>query len=80
MVVVSSLQAGKGRLKLTENGQLIADVPITFQQGKNRYDLPMELKTPGYLEYQATIEPEEGHFSFRSGPVGFVLLRAFGRR
>ena len=55
-VVVSSLQAGKGKLKLTENGQLIADVPIEFKQGKNRYDLPMELKTPGYLEYQATIE------------------------
>ena len=58
-VVVSSLQAGKGRLKLTENGQLIADVPIEYQPGKNRYDLPMELKTAGYLEYQATIEPAD---------------------
>jgi uncharacterized membrane protein len=59
-VVVSSLKPGKGRLKLTENGQLIADAPIEYKQGKNRYDLPMELKTPGYLEYQATIEPEKG--------------------
>lgn len=59
-VVVSSLQPGKGRLKLTENGEPIADVPIEFQAGKNRYELPMELKTPGYIEYQATIEPEKG--------------------
>lgn len=59
-VVVSSLKPGKGRLKLTENGQLIADSPIEYKEGKNRYDLPMELKTPGYLEYQATIEPEKG--------------------
>ncbi len=58
-VVVSSLQAGKGRLKLTENGQLIADLPIDYKPGKNRYDIPMELKTPGYLEYQATIEPAD---------------------
>lgn len=59
-VVISALTPGKGRLKLTENGQLIADSPIEYKQGKNRYDLPMELKTPGYLEYQATIEPEKG--------------------
>lgn len=58
-VVVSSLQPGKGKLKLTENGQLIAEVPIEFKQGKNRFDLPMELKTPGYLEYQASIEVEK---------------------
>ena len=80
-VVVSSLQAGKGRLKLTENGQLIADVPITYQQGKNRYDLPMELKTPGYLEYQATIEPEEGqdHLVQNNRADGYLYIEGKGK-
>lgn len=59
-VVISALTPGKAKLKLTENGQLIADLPIEYQQGKTRIPLPMELKTPGYLEYQATIEPEKG--------------------
>jgi len=80
-VVVSSLQAGKGRLKLTENGQLIADVPIEYQQGKNRYDLPMELKTPGYLEYQATIEPEEGqdHLVQNNRADGYLYIEGKGK-
>ena len=80
-VVVSSLQAGKGQLKLTENGQLIADVPIEYKAGKNRYDLPMELKTPGYLEYQATIEPEAGqdHLTQNNRADGYLYIEGKGK-
>ena len=80
-VVVSSLQAGKGQLKLTENGQLIADVPIEYKPGKNRYDLPMELKTPGYLEYQATIEPEAGqdHLTQNNRADGYLYIEGKGK-
>ncbi len=59
-VVVSSLKPGKAKLKLTENGEAIDEREIEIKAGKNRYDIPMELKTPGYIEYQATIEPEKG--------------------
>jgi uncharacterized membrane protein/Mg-chelatase subunit ChlD len=55
-VVVSSLKAGTGKLQLTENGQPVGDpLPIEFQAGKNRYDLPLYLRSPGYYEYKATI-------------------------
>lgn len=59
-VVVSSLQAGKGRLKLTENGQSTARCADYLPAGKESFRSADERRHRGYLEYQATIEVEDG--------------------
>jgi hypothetical protein len=59
-IVLSSLQAGAGRLVLHENGKKIFERAVEFQPGKNRYVVPIYLRSAGYYEYSATIEvPQE---------------------
>ena len=57
-VVISSLKAGQGTLLIEENGEVIenGEIPIAFQEGKNRYDIPLYLRTPGYYEYTAKLK------------------------
>ncbi|MFN0051965.1 MAG: VWA domain-containing protein [Planctomycetales bacterium] len=62
-VVLSSLSAGEGTLRLEENGQLLAELPVKFQAGKNRYAVPIYLRTAGYYEYTATIDLPRGRDS-----------------
>lgn len=59
-VVLSSLSAGSGLLRLEENGKVISEQAVTFQAGKNRYTFPIYLRTPGYYEYTAEIEVPRG--------------------
>lgn len=59
-ILLGSLAAGEGTLRLEENGQTIAEQPVKFQEGKNRYTVPIRLRTPGYYEYTATIEVPRG--------------------
>jgi uncharacterized membrane protein len=59
-IVLSSLNAGEGTLIIEENGQKIAEEPVKFQAGKNRYTFPIQLRTAGYYEYAARIEVPRG--------------------
>jgi uncharacterized membrane protein/Mg-chelatase subunit ChlD len=59
-VVLSSLEAGEGNLIIEENGKKIAEEPVKFQAGKNRYTFPIQLRDPGYYEYVARIELPRG--------------------
>src|SRR5262249_51626389 len=59
-IVLSSLQAGSGKLVLRENGKVIAENEVKFAAGKNRYVVPIKLREAGYYEYAATIEVPNG--------------------
>ena len=59
-VLLSSLQAGRGKLVLRENDKVIAEQQVQYASGKNRFALPLYLREPGYYEYVATIEPLPG--------------------
>jgi len=59
-IVLSSLEAGAGTLIIEENGKKIAEEPVKFQAGKNRYSFPIQLRDPGYYEYKARIELPRG--------------------
>ena len=59
-VVLSSLNAGEGTLVVEENGQKIAEEPVKFAAGKNRYSFPIQLRSAGYYEYTAHIETARG--------------------
>lgn len=55
-MVLSSLSDGKGKLVLRENGNVIAEQEVEYKAGKNRYSVPITLRSAGYYEYTATIE------------------------
>ena len=59
-VLLSSLQAGQGRLRLEENGRLIAEREVEFEPGKNRFAFPIYLRNAGYYEYSAEIVVPSG--------------------
>lgn len=56
IVILSSLKSGKGKLVLAENGQIIFNEQVEYQEGKNRFEIPIYLREPGYYEYVANIE------------------------
>ena len=55
-MVLSALGPGRGKLVLRENGNVIAEREVDYKQGKNRYSVPITLRSAGYYEYRATIE------------------------
>ncbi|HVJ69393.1 MAG TPA: VWA domain-containing protein, partial [Caulifigura sp.] len=81
-VVVSSLKAGKGKLQLTENGQPVGEpLPIEYQAGKNRFDLPLYLRSPGYYEYKATIivDEKEDQLATNNTAVSYIFVEGEGK-
>lgn len=55
-MLVKSLNDGKGKLVLRENGNVIAEQEVEYKAGTNRYTVPITLRSTGYYEYTATIE------------------------
>lgn len=80
-VLLNSLAAGKGTLRLQENGRVVFEQPVEYSPGKNRYALPLYLREPGYYEYVATIDPPKGEdgWSENNVAVGDIHLRGEGR-
>jgi uncharacterized membrane protein/Mg-chelatase subunit ChlD len=81
-VVVSSLHDGKGILHLKENGEEVGEpVPVEIKAGKNRFDIPLRLRTPGYYEYTATIEIPDGKDSIAQNneAVNFLHIQGEGK-
>jgi uncharacterized membrane protein/Mg-chelatase subunit ChlD len=80
-VLLNSLSAGSGTLRLQENGKIIFEKPVEYTAGKNRYALPLYLREPGYYEYVATIEPPKGEdgWSENNVAVGDLFLRGEGK-
>jgi uncharacterized membrane protein len=80
-VVLSSLQAGSGRLTLRENGRAIYEGSVDFDAGKNRYVMPIYLREPGYYEYVASIDLPAGMDGWQENnkAVGWLYLRGEGK-
>ncbi|MEO6788308.1 MAG: vWA domain-containing protein, partial [Chthoniobacteraceae bacterium] len=80
-VLLSSLQAGKGKLRFAENGKNIFEKEVEYQTGKNRFSLPLPQRGPGYYEYVATIETAKGDDSWSENNVamGDLYLKGEGK-
>ena len=80
-VLLSSLQAGKGKLRFAENGKNIFEKEVEYQAGKNRFSLPLPQRGPGYYEYVATIETAKGEDSWTENNVamGDLYLKGEGK-
>ena len=55
-MVLSALGDGKGKLVLRENNNVIAEQEVEYKAGKNRFSVPITLRSAGYYEYTASIE------------------------
>ncbi|MBN1808222.1 MAG: VWA domain-containing protein [Planctomycetes bacterium] len=78
--ILSSLTAGSGRLVLHENGREIFSDEVNFNAGKNRFVLPLYLRTPGYYEYVASVSVAEGMDGWRENntAVNHLYIAAKG--
>jgi len=85
-VVLSSLQAGSGIMRLMENGEKIYEGEVKFSSGKNRFVLPLYMRAPGYYEYVAVIDvppgpdgkPRDG-WQDNNRAVGHIYLAGEGK-
>ena len=80
-VILSSLRPGRGRLTLKENGEVTFEDTVDFEQGKNRYVLPLMLREPGYYEYVASIAtpPGRDHRAENNVAIGHLYLKGKGK-
>jgi len=80
-VLLNSLQPGDGKLVLRENDKVIAEQTVHYEQGKNRYTLPLYFREPGYYEYVATIEPPPGQDGWQENntAINFLYLKGEGK-
>lgn len=81
VIILSSLQAGDGKLVLEENGRVIFDQPVKFDPGKNRYVIPIYLREPGYYEYEATIQVprEKDGWRRNNRAISYLFLKGEGK-
>jgi Ca-activated chloride channel homolog len=80
-VLLSALQDGRGKLVLRENDKTIAEQPVAYTSGRNRFTLPLYLREPGYYEYAAVLEPEPGQDGWRENntALNFLYLKGEGK-
>ncbi|MEX2286058.1 MAG: VWA domain-containing protein [Planctomycetaceae bacterium] len=80
-IVLSSLKAGKGKLVLRENGEVIYEGNVEFQPGKNAYSVPIKLREPGYYEYAASIETttEADHLPQNNTVLNYIFVEGEGK-
>ncbi len=80
-VLLSSLVADKARLVLRENTRIISEQDIELEAGKTRIDIPIKVGEPGYYEYKATIETDEGsdHLSLNNSVLNYLYVEGQGK-
>ena len=90
-VLVNTLQPQSGTLKLVENGDVIGELPVELEPGKNRFELPLQLREPGFYDYQAIVEVDEpdgpasaaepvnDHIAENNQALGSIFVRGQGR-
>lgn len=54
--VLTAMNAGSGKLVLSQNGQDLYEMDVDYKAGKNRFAIPIRVSAPGYYEYEARIE------------------------
>ena len=81
VVILSSLQKGSGTLTLMENGKSIYEERVEFEEGKNRYVVPIYLRDAGYYEYTARIDTTTDLDNLRENneALNYLYLAGEGR-
>lgn len=59
-VVATSVQGGKGTVKLYRNNKYIGEERVELKAGKNVVELPQKVTTPGFYTYEARLTMDGG--------------------
>lgn len=80
-IVLSSLKKGKGKLILRENGSPVYEEEVEFNSGKNRYSIPIKLRSAGYYEYTASIIPDGDldHLDKNNSIMNYIYVAGEGK-
>ncbi len=80
-VLLSSLKPGTGLLTLEENGNRIFAQNVSYKAGRNRFSIPLRMRTPGYYEYVAKIFPGDHADGWTQNniAIGGLYLRGQGK-
>jgi uncharacterized membrane protein len=80
-VLLAALQPGRGLLRLAEDGQVVAELPVEFAAGRNRYTLALPPRGPGFYEYAASLEVPPGGDFWKENNVALaeLFLKGEGR-
>lgn len=80
-MVLSSLSDGSGKLVLKENGKVVAEQDVSYKAGKNRYTVPITLRSSGYYEYTATIEVPKSQdtLSQNNTVLNYIFVQGEGK-
>lgn len=73
-ILLSALKPGKGTIVLKENGQEIARIDREFKAGKNRFELPLYLRTAGYYEYTAEVIVSDDQDGWKENNIAMNYL------
>lgn len=80
-MVLSSLNDGKGKLVLRENDNVIAEQEVEYKAGKNRFSVPLTLRSAGYYKYEASIEVPRAQDSLSQNNTvrNFIFVEGEGK-
>lgn len=80
-ILVKSLNDGEGKLILRENGNVIAEQPVEYKAGTNRYTVPITLRAAGYYEYTASIEVPKAQDSLKQNNtvMNYIFVEGEGK-
>lgn len=84
--VLTAMNAGSGKLILSQNGEDLYSMDVEYKAGKNRFAIPIKVGAPGYYEYEARIEVPTGkdyrsennavrNYLYIDGPGKLLLVR-----
>ena len=84
--ILTAMNAGSGKLILSQNGEDLYETQVDYKAGKNRFAIPIRVDLPGYYEYEARIEvPTDKdyrdennavrNYLFIDGPGKILLVR-----
>ncbi len=78
-VLVHAQEAGPGVLRLTENGQVIAEEKVELSPGKNAFQVSRSIEKAGVYTYEATVEAENDRRPSNNRAQNFAFVKGLPR-
>lgn len=78
-VLLVAAGAGSGELTITDNGVEVARQRVTWSAGKTRLSAALPMRTAGYHEFRAHVEPDPGSDFWSKNNDGLAGVHIAGR-
>ncbi|HPO99889.1 MAG TPA: VWA domain-containing protein [bacterium] len=78
-VLVNAQEAGPGVLRVTENGQVIAEEKVELNPGKNAFKVSRSIEQAGVYTYEAVVEAENDRRPSNNRAQNFAFVKGLPR-